>query len=780
MKIALFWIMAFVTPYSIAQYSITGSIIADKGTHIDVELNDFPIQHPRDGRYEFKNVAAGTYRLTITATGYQIITDSITILDRDVNRDYQLVKDALQLQEIVVTGTRRAVPRHKTPVIVNTISSRTFEATQSLSIAEGLSFSPGLRVENNCQNCGFTQLRMNGLDGPYSQILINNRPIFSALAGVYGLEMLPATMVEKIEVVRGGGSVLYGGNAIAGTVNIITKDPIRNSFEAGVNQSFTNMDASDRSINFNGAIVADDLNAGATIFGFNRERQPWDANADSFSELVSMTNTTFGFDGYWNISPRHKFKLGAFHIREFRRGGNKFELPPHQADIAEQLHHDILSLTSSFEYLSENLKHKISVYGAFQSVDRDSYYGAGGRILQEGDTLTPEDILALNAYGTSTDKAATAGIQYNYTINESIALITGTELTHNSVLDQMPGYQRSIDQDVSTIGTYAQLELRPLKRLTLLAGGRFDHLSIRGFYNLAEDQLVNRRDLSIFVPRFSAMYEMHKNLKFRASFAQGYRGPQAFDEDLHIETVGGAAKFIALDPNLTTERSNSILFSINYDKSTTWSQVNFVLEGFHTALQNPFLLSDQQELPSGVAVITKRNGSGAQVYGINVEANMAFHQKWILQSGGTLQKGLYDTPETIWESPTSGELSTRTSDLLRTPQLYGYFSILFNPNRDWSFSWSAVATGSMKVPHVIDPDTERTVIKSTPSFFENNFKIARTIRYKDYNLQLFTGVQNIFNQFQNDFDSGITRDAGYVYGPLRPRTFFAGLKIGIN
>jgi outer membrane receptor for ferrienterochelin and colicins len=90
-----------------------------------------------------------------------------------------------------------------------------------VTLSEGLSFSPGLRIENDCQNCGFSQVRMNGMEGPYSQILINSHPIFSGLAGVYGLELIPTNMIERIEVVRGGGSALYGSNAIAGTINII-------------------------------------------------------------------------------------------------------------------------------------------------------------------------------------------------------------------------------------------------------------------------------------------------------------------------------------------------------------------------------------------------------------------------------------------------------------------------------------------------------------------------------------------------------------------------------
>lgn len=318
MMIALFYSCLIVAQTG----SITGKI-STEGESIPgisvllVEISKGGVSD-KNGSYKIDNIKPGNYSIRVSALGFRTIKDSITIkAGQNVERNYKLVEDILNMGETVVTGTRNQIERHNSPVIVNTISNRTFQATQSLSVAEGLSFSPGLRLENNCQNCGFTQLRMNGLEGPYSQILINSRPVFSALAGVYGLEMLPANMVEKVEVVRGGGSVLYGGNAIAGTVNIITKDPIKNSFEASINQAFIDGDTPDRTVSFNGAVVSDDLNKGVTFFGFNRDRNPWDANGDGYSEIVKLRNNTFGFDAFWNTTDRSKLKLGAYHITEF-------------------------------------------------------------------------------------------------------------------------------------------------------------------------------------------------------------------------------------------------------------------------------------------------------------------------------------------------------------------------------------------------------------------------------------------------------------------------------
>jgi outer membrane receptor for ferrienterochelin and colicins len=757
-------------PVSFANILLKGSQL---GTSTDAE-----------GNFEINNIPPGTYSLQVSALGFVPITESITLAGGEVlQMDLLLKEDILNLSQVVVTGSRNRVERYDSPVIVNTIGANIFEANQSLNVADGLNFSPGLRVENNCQNCGFTQLRMNGLDGPYSQILINSRPVFSALAGVYGLEMLPANMVDRIEVVRGGGSVMYGGNAIAGTVNIITKDPFENTFEVGINQSLINGEASDRSVNFNGSIVSEDLNKGITFFGLNRSRDHWDANGDGFSEIVALKNNTFGFDAFYHFNDYNKLKLGAYYINEFRRGGNKFDLFPHQTDITEQLEHDILSTNLSFEHFSKDNKHKIALYGSLQQVNRESYYGGGGRVIAEGDTLTPDDILAINAYGNSSDISTVSGVQYNYFINPIFSLTVGSEYIYNDVRDEMPGYGRLIDQQVGTWGTFAELEIKPVEKLTFLVGGRFDRLNITGRYDLEEETFENDQHLNVFVPRLSAMYNIKENLRVRASFAQGYRGPQAFDEDLHIETVGGAARFIRLGPNLEVERSNSAVLSLNYDKFVGNKQMNFVLEGFYTQLNNPFIFADQEELPSGVAVITKRNGDGATVSGVNVEANIAFGSKVVLQSGATIQSALYDEEEEIWAPENAAEdmSPTLTNRLLRTPDAYGYFSLVYNPLDVLSLAYSGVITGSMDVPHVIDVETERTIIERTPAFFENNLKATYTFRSDEhFKIELFGGVQNIFNSYQEDFDIGINRDAGYVYGPLRPRTFFMGLKFGLD
>jgi outer membrane receptor for ferrienterochelin and colicins len=739
-----------------------------------------------NGRYELTGIPVGSHTLQVSFLGYRPqIVDIKTMTGNTLVVDFDLQEDILRLEDVVVSATRNAVPAHRAPVIVNRIDDRIFSQTQSLSLSEGLSFSPGLRLENNCQNCGFTQLRMNGLDGPYTQVLINSRPVFSALAGVYGLEMIPTNMVERVEVVRGGGSALFGGNAIAGTVNIITKDPTENSFELTSNLALIDGSAVDRTIGVNGSIVDNELRKGLSFYAFNRSRQPWDANEDGFSEITQLENTTFGVDAFFNPTSYSKIKLNLFSISEFRRGGNKFDLPPHQTDVTEQLDHQILGGNLSYELFSKDRRHKLSLYSSATHVDRDSYYGGGGRILSPQDTLTSDDLIAINAYGQSQDISLVGGAQYAFELHEDWLVTVGSEYQFNDVLDEMPGYERQIDQQVGTLGNYAQIEWTPAERWSILLGGRYDLINIRGLYELGDEAFVDDQQLGVAVPRLTTLYTLNPSVKLRASYAQGYRAPQAFDEDLHIETVGGAALFTQLAPDLVPERSHSFNASIDMTFRKGGMESNLVIDGFYTQLDNPFITANQEELPSGVAVITKRNGDGATVAGANVEANLAFTNKLLFQLGGTWQTAQYNSAEEIWApasvSNDNQDSIITTNRLLRTPNLYGYFTSTWTPLQPLQLALSGIFTGPMDVPHVIDPDSEYTILERTPSFFELNLKVTYELAIQEnFHLDISGGVQNIFNSFQSDFDRGPDRDAGYVYGPVRPRTFFLGLKLHLN
>lgn len=182
------------------------------------------------GHYYLKNLPEGPCTIVAEAIGYSTVEQQVVMKrNKTVELNFVMQEQTLAMDEVVVSATRNVTNKRSSAVIVNVASAKLFDRTASTDLAETMKFQSGLRIENNCGNCGTTQLRINGLEGQYSQILLDSNPIFSSLAAVYGLEQLPTAMIERVEVIRGGGSALFGSSAIGGVVNIITKEPLRNS-----------------------------------------------------------------------------------------------------------------------------------------------------------------------------------------------------------------------------------------------------------------------------------------------------------------------------------------------------------------------------------------------------------------------------------------------------------------------------------------------------------------------------------------------------------------------
>ncbi|MCM0341143.1 TonB-dependent receptor [Bacteroides fragilis] len=701
-----------------------------------------------EGQFEFRKLAAGKYTLRVQVMGYKTQEKTITVSAEATSVvHFQMEEESFMTDEVVVSANRNEVSRKAAPVVVNVMSAKLFETVNSTDLAKSLNFQSGLRVENNCQNCGFPQVRINGLEGPYSQILINSRPIISALSGVYGLEQIPVNMIERVEVVRGGGSALFGANAVGGTINIITKDPINNSFQVASTMSNMNGKSWEQYMGGNVSLVAKDNSYGIALYETYRNRNPYDADGDGFSELGKLNMNTFGMRAYYRPNYFSRINVEYHTTNEFRRGGNKFNLQPHESDITEQTKHIINSGGLSYDrYWGE--KHKMSVYGSIQHTDRNSYYGA------------QQD---MNAYGKTNDLTWVVGGMYVGNMDRCLfapATFTGgVEYQNNSLHDVMTGYHRDMQQDVRIAGGFVQNEWR-LNRWTMLVGARLDK------HNLI--------DHPIFSPRVNFLYKSSDNLQARLTYSTGFRAPQAYDEDLHVTAVGGEGVQIRLAEGLREERSNSFSGSVDWSFPMGHWQSNILLEGFYTDLHHVFVLEDIGLDENGDKIKERRNGSGAKVYGVNLDAKVAHGREAQLQLGFTVQRSRYNRAE-IWTS--EGEEEQTTKRMPRTPDYYGYFTFTSAPLKSFDFSLSGTYTGKMIVPHMAGY-IEKSRMEHTPQFVDLNLKLNYTFVLKDHiKMQVNGGVQNIFNSFQKDLDKGEFRDAGYFYGPTQPRTYFVGIKI---
>ena len=702
------------------------------------------------GHFYLKNLPEGKLTLVFSMMGYETVEKSLT-LHRDtlIEMNVAIQETSFMIDNVVVTANKYATKQKEVATIVNVISPLIIESTTSNSMADVLNFQTGLRVEETCSNCGVPQIRINGLEGQYTQILMDSRPIFSSLASVYGLEQLPAGMVDRIEVIRGGGSALYGANAIAGVVNIITKEPVRNFFNVSNSSAFTETGAYDINTSINASVVSENQKAGIFLFGVQRNREQYDRDDDGYSDIPMLNSTTAGFRSFFKTSDYSKLTAEYHHTTEHRRGGYGIDsLQPHESPLCEQLRHNIDAATMKWDMYTADNKHFVSTYTSFQHIGRDSYFGTN---------YNP------NAYGKSTDIVSVTGAQYRFSYPCGIMnadLSAGAEYSYNQLRDQILGYDRNTLQKVHLGGGYVQNEWKN-KQWSILIGGRLEQHSLL--------------EKPIFSPRANVRYTPIDPIILRVSYASGYRAPQIYEEDLHVGAVGGEVSLISLDENLRPEYSHSVSGSIDmYKRFGKWD-MNLTLEGFFTQLNDVFTLVENGHDAMGNLLLTRTNASGARVAGLNVETKVGYGHLLTFQAGYTYNHSRYIAPLQWSENPNIAPQRR----MFRTPEHYGYFLLNIEPTKNFHILTNGKVTGSMLVQHFagyIPEDEEVT----TPIFFEWDFKLCYDIPiYKHYTLEINAGVKNVLDHFQRDLDKGMDRDAGYVYGPATPRTFFAGINLKI-
>lgn len=726
---------------------------------------------------EFGNYTLETSKnkLVLVASSIGFLSERKTItLNKNEEKTvhFTLTETAEILDQVTVTGTRTDKRRTNSPVIVNVINSQTLADVQACNLSEGLKFQTGLRVETDCQTCNYTQLRMNGLAGGYSQILINGRPIFSPLTGLYGLEQIPTNMIERIEVVRGGGSALYGSSAIGGTVNVITKIPKKNKYSIGY--TYQNIKGtSDHIITGNATLVNEDNNAGVSFFINNRKRELYDANDDNFSELPELKNNSFGTNLFFLPTENQKIEVNFSKMNEYRYGGEMVDKVPHFALQSEERIHDVYVGNIDYQINFNNDKSAIISYFATQYTNREHYTGI------RPDINTPEytEHLANPPYGNSTTTTFQGGLQFNHQLEKFLGgnnvLTLGGEFVQDDVFDAIEAYNYKVDQLTQNFGFFFQSDWEINKQLNLLTGIRYDNHKL---HTLKQDQTEKTIVNNVASPRVSLLFTPFENTQIRGTWGTGFRAPQAFDTDLHIAFAGGGISRVVLADNLKRERSNSYTLSFNYDKPTEHYIYGFTFESFYTNLEDAFYLESVGKDEFG-EVFEKRNGDGAIVKGITLETRLNYDGILQLDAGFTYQSSQYNSAVN-----NSDELPLK-KEFLRTPSTYGYATATYTPNQKFKTALNLVYTGSMEVLHLASPQNLSVdEYFTSPSFLNLGINTSYTFSLEklNTNLEFIAGIKNIFDAYQSKFDVSKGRDSNFIYGPATPRTFVFGLKFTNN
>ena len=680
--------------------------------------------------------------------------------DKKEDKNKEDVVEVDTEEEVVVTGTSTEKAVEKAPVKTRVISKEKMEAKNAATLADSLEQNTGVRVENNCQNCGFNQVRLNGLDGHYSQVLVDGKPTYSSLAGVYGLEHIPVEMIERVEIVKGGGSSLYGGNAIAGVINIITKKPVRNSGQIGFETQLMPEKGSDevkKMLKLAGdvSLVTPKKKAALHVYGGGIGRQPWDENEDGFSDLGELRQVYGGAKGYLTL-----FKGGDLEAKfdldqENRRGGDRLLKAKHKSLVAEA--------TDSTRWTGDlTWKHEIvpgtdySLSYDFAMTERSSYYGGDD---EYGDM-----------YGKTKNPLHLIDLKINQLIPipkmGAMILTGGFQFSLEDLRDYNADGAAHTDERYTNISGLLQIDWQMAKWLELILGGRIDKHS--------------EVDNPIFSPRVSLMLGDFKGFKSRTSFATGFRAPQIFDEDFHITVVQGEPSPTYNSDDLEQEKSWNISQQFEYDiEPVKGFDIIPSINGYYSQIKDAFATRDietgEELYVEGENRKLRFNSGKTTAMGLEVELKTTWKRYFEFETGWTFEKAENDEADEDLLS-----VGIEEKQILKTPNYYGYFSVLGRPWKGLELFTIVDLTGPMKIKHEGDFDGDEFELKETPWFARWDINISYKLDLDEgIYLKPYFGVKNILNSFQDDLDVGADRDAGYIYGPRIPRTFIVGMKGGI-
>ena len=686
------------------------------------------------GRYCVFAVSTGEHQLTVALEGFmphrlRVSVEPTTTITYDVT----LVPGFRQ--QTVVTATRTSRRLDDVPVRTEVVGRDTIERLGARTLADAMEFTTGVRVENNCQNCNFSQIRLLGLEGPYTQLLVDGQPVVSSLAQVYGIEQIPTRMIERIEVVKGGGSALYGPGSVGGVVNVIPREPAQGG---GVFETRSDIMSGEPGLSLNGASdwVSTRQDAIVSVFGqFDRVR-PVDLTGDGYTEVSQrQLEAIGGRAAKYLLANAAKLTLDVTSIREQRRGGNRLEFAPHEADIAESIRSRRQSVGATwFHTRGKALDYRVS--SSWSGTWRDSYYGTG---------RDP------NAYGDTTSQLAVVDSQVNQYVGRH-TLSSGLQFSREGLRDEQPAYGRSTDVTYRNAGFFLQDDWALGGGWELVYGARADH-------HTAVDRLI-------VSPRVALMWSPLPSFDLRASVARGFRAPQIFDEDLHLSSVGGEARIIHLAPDLTEERSTNYMLGAEWKPVAGPGQALVEVNAFSTRLTNLFHVIEQDDAATGAIEFVKTNFGAARVYGIEVNLGWGIGDDFIIQGGLVEQRARFDEAEPDFGS----------RDFFRSPRRYGNLMVTWNPHGIADFFAGVRYTGPMPVPHYAGViDAKR--LERSPPFVTWDAGVSRELgEWGGRTITLTVNGRNLTNAYQRDLDQGPLRDAAYVYGPRFPRSVAIGLR----
>ncbi|UOQ53446.1 TonB-dependent receptor [Hymenobacter cellulosivorans] len=697
-----------------------------------------------NGAFSLGKVPAGPQRVVVSAVGFLPTERTVTVSSgQAATVNVALSGNSNELGDVVVSGTLSEVVKSQSPVAVEIYTPRYFQKNPSACLFENLTMVNGVRPQLNCNICNTGDIHINGLEGPYTMVLIDGMPIVSSLSTVYGLSGIPNSMVDRIEVVKGPASTLYGSEAVGGLINVITKNPAKAPrFTAdafGTSHGEMNLDLG------TAAKVGKATTLLSTnLFGYDQRR---DVNEDGFTDLPTQKRGSV-FNKWSLQRPQERVaNLAGRYYYEDRFGGQLGWTPEFRG--GDSIYGESV-YTSRYELL-----------GQYQLPVAGQKFMLSGSYNQHRQN---------SAYGTTlyraTQRVGFGQLTWARELSIRHSLLLGATYRYTWYDDNTPATARPDgDQTVtqpdktSLPGIFAQDEWKVTENATLLAGLRYDYNSVHG---------------SILSPRLNYKWSKPDNSQVvRVGVGNGYRVVNLFTED-HAALTG--ARQVVVPEALRPERSWNA--NVNYQRffTTAVGQLTVDASAFYTYFTNKI----SPDYTTDVNQIIYRNLDGYAVSrGLTLNTDFTFSRPLKVIAGFTLMDVFRQ------ERPEGGGPLRRVQQL-HAPVFSGTYAVSYTLARlGVVIDYTGQVNGPMQLP--VQPNDYRPA--RSPWYSLQNLQLTKRL---GEHLEVYGGLKNLldflprhvliraFDPFDKyvgqDNPNGYSFDTEYNYAPVQGRRTFLGLR----
>ena len=481
------------------------------------------------GKIIFRNLSAGEIKITFSFVGYNDQTTSFKIPQQDIMPVIYLQRSADKTEEeVIVTSSRTNSRIEDLPTKVEVIGSEEVDeeaGTMPGNIGSLLGDVAGIQNQRTSETTGSIDLRVQGLPGKYTQILRDGLPLFEGYSGSFSVLQIPPLDLKQVEIIKGASSTLYGGGAIAGMINLISKTPKLKDPQHSILINYSTLNE----FNLNTFHSGRNKKTGYTFFAGTTLQRAKDVNKDGFSDVPDLKS--FFFHPKLFLYPNEKNTLtleydGTF---EDRNGGDMQVLHKTKDNV--------------HQFFIQNRSFRNSIAGTWENkLNKTSQLNFKGLL-----GFFNRDIIT-NVFGMkATQQTFFTELSYLKKWNKH-TLVSGINISGENFDKKLPDSSLINPYSNHTLGVFIQDDWKITSKLTAQAGLRFD-------YNDAYEPVV--------LPRVSLLYKFNHHFTSRLGGGMGYKAPSVFNNDIDERELRNHN----LAADILTEKSLGANWDVNYKQS---------------------------------------------------------------------------------------------------------------------------------------------------------------------------------------------------------------------